>query len=232
MNELLISCIVFLFGVMLITSWRNQYQEGGKTKQDDNICATPDSCDMGKAKPVETSCATHSYLKHDDDCPGNDMMTRNQFGNLVPIEYNKNSPGVTCCNLLSKCEELCNKHPNCVGFSYNGDRCPLKTSRCDTEVKNGYQFYKKPGSPDSMPNIIPPASRPRINYQQYSGDCPGNDIRFFDNVDLEQCKKQCSEDPRCKGLSYHPPSRKCYTKHNTCPYPGMNFYGFNFHKKY
>lgn len=234
MNELLLSCIIFLIGVMLITSWKNENQEGGKNDQNDDTCTAHETCDMSKATLVGNNCGTYNYLKNEEDCPGNDMLTRDHYGNLIPIEYNKNSPGINCCNLLSKCEELCSKHKNCVGFSYNGNRCPLKTARCENGVKNGYQFYKKPGAPDSMPNIIPPyrPPPPRVNYQKFSRDCPGNDINFFSNMSLDQCKQRCSENPRCRGVSYHPANRICYTKYDICPYPGTTANGFNFHKKY
>ena len=228
--ELILSCIIFLVGVVLISSWKDKNQAGGNKDTYESVCASPDACDLGKAKLVGNNCGIYNYLKHDDDCPGNDMMTRDSNGNLIPIEYNKNTQGVNCCNLLNKCEELCNNNPNCVGFSYNGDRCLLKSARCENEVKNGFQFYKKPGSPDSMPNIRPPPM-PVIRYQNFKGDCPGNDIQAFNNITLDQCKQRCTQDPRCRGLSYHPQTGKCYTKYATCPFPGINFYGFNFHKK-
>lgn len=153
MNDFVTICIVFLIGIILIDSLKTSHQVGGKQLKSYTVCHSPDTCDVENSY---NNCGSIDYVKYDNDCPGNDMLTRDRNGNLIPIEYNKNSPGVNCCNLLSKCEELCDKYSNCVGFSYDGNRCPLKMAGCDSEVKNGYHFYKKPGSPFSMKHIVPP----------------------------------------------------------------------------
>ena len=81
-------------------------QEGGKQLQSYTVCHSPDACDVENSY---NNCGSIDYLKYDNDCPGNDILTRDPNGNLVPIEYNKNTR-INCCNLLSKCEELCNKY--------------------------------------------------------------------------------------------------------------------------
>lgn len=128
---------------------------------------------------------------------------------------------------LEDCKKKCDQDQRCKGVSYRPDSriCVTKHSTCPCPGKdvNGHIFYRKGSEPCDI--------KQTSQYARFEKDCPGNDLQMFNNVDLDQCKQKCDQDQRCKGVSYHPGIRRCYTKYNNCPCPGTHQNGYIYHRK-
>lgn len=85
------------------------------------------------------------YIKNEWDCDGNDIFGTRSDGSHGIIEVNTSMTGVDKNNILDKCQQLCDKYPNCVGFSFNGTRCPIKHKKpyCPNSRSIGYNWYEK-----------------------------------------------------------------------------------------
>lgn len=129
---------------------RLKYQKNNITKCQYRISGIPNN-QYNKDSAIETTQnekQKSKYVRNEWDCDGNDIFGNKPDGSHGIIEINTSMNGVDKNNILDKCQELCDKYPNCAGFSFNGTRCPLKHKKphCPNSRSIGYNWYEKQNS--------------------------------------------------------------------------------------
>ena len=151
------------------------------------------------------------YVKLLGDCAGNNIKIYNDTDK-------------------AGCEAKCNENIDCQGFSIYKKQCITKSASCSNSKSannkqdpNDWTFYKK-------------ISTANDDYKRLDNDCPGNNLNTFDTLSLSDCKKKCTSDPKCKGISYNINPKECITKSKACNEKESRDQtlidkGFNFYKK-
>jgi len=151
------------------------------------------------------------YVKLLGDCAGNNIKIYNDTDK-------------------AGCEMRCTKNEDCQGFSIYKKQCITKSASCGNSKsanndlnENDWTFYKK-------------INQPSDDYKKLLNDCPGNNINTYDTLSLSDCKKKCTSDPNCKGISYSISPKECITKSKACDEKensdqSLTNKGFNFYKK-